>query len=141
MAEACRRVALGVDVDEEAGVVGEGHAGRDVHGRRGLADSALLVDYRENAAHSAGILPDLSEALFPVLHLPHLRDEASACQGKRSENRMGLSGIRLPGACSGRAALKVGPSRAWAGRRAGAGLEARRAERGASHYDKKAVDM
>ncbi len=45
-----RSVALRIEVDEQASLIGKSKAGREVDGCRGLADTALLVDYRENSS-------------------------------------------------------------------------------------------
>jgi len=50
-ADAAREVALWVDVDDEDALVGEGERGREVDGRRGLADAALLVCDSQHARH------------------------------------------------------------------------------------------
>jgi len=49
LAEPRRGVALGIDVDEQARVVGECHARRHVHGGSGLPDAALLIGDGEDA--------------------------------------------------------------------------------------------
>ena len=45
------RVPLRIEVDEQGRALREGEAGREVDGRRGLADAALLVDDRDDLAH------------------------------------------------------------------------------------------
>src|SRR4029453_6880303 len=46
-----RRVALGIQVDEQGRALGEGKPSGEVDGCRGLADPALLVDDRDDLAH------------------------------------------------------------------------------------------
>ena len=48
-ADAARRVALWIRVDEERLALGSGERGREVHGRRRLPHAALLVSYRDYA--------------------------------------------------------------------------------------------
>src|SRR5437867_7171771 len=45
------RVTLGIEVDEQGRALRQGKASGEVHGRRGLADPALLVDDRDDLAH------------------------------------------------------------------------------------------
>ena len=49
--EARRCVALGIEVDEKASLIGKGEAGREVDGCRGLTDAALLIHDREYSSH------------------------------------------------------------------------------------------
>ena len=50
-ADAAREVALGVGVDEEDALVGEGEGGAEVDGGGGFADAAFLVGDGEDPAH------------------------------------------------------------------------------------------
>ena len=50
-ADAARRVALGVAVDEERPLFGGGEAGGEIDGGRRLSDAALLVRDRDDAGH------------------------------------------------------------------------------------------
>src|SRR5882724_11372665 len=56
------RVPLRIEVDEQGRALRQGKAGGEVHGRRSLADPALLVDDRDDLAHqcAAGHAPECS---------------------------------------------------------------------------------
>ena len=49
--EARRGVALRIEIDEKASLIGKGEAGSDVDGCRGLADAALLIHDRKDSSH------------------------------------------------------------------------------------------
>src|SRR5690606_28961521 len=51
-ADPAGRVALGVHVDDERAPLGDGQAGTQIDGGRGLADAALLVRYGNDAGHA-----------------------------------------------------------------------------------------
>ena len=57
-ADAAGQVALRVDVDEQHAPIGEGERGRQVDGRGGLADAALLVgDGDDRPITYSGVCP------------------------------------------------------------------------------------
>src|SRR5690606_35729708 len=72
-AEPARRAALRVDVDEEDGLPREGEPGREVHGRRRLPDSTLLVDDRDDPTH--------------VRRLPNRSEARRECRARRGSGR------------------------------------------------------
>ena len=50
-ADAAGQVALGVHVDEQDALLGEGEGGREVDGGSGFTDAALLIGDGEDAGH------------------------------------------------------------------------------------------
>ena len=51
LSDAARQVALWIDVHEEHALVAERERRREIDGRRGLADPALLIGDRNDASH------------------------------------------------------------------------------------------
>src|SRR5205085_3742110 len=76
-------VALGIEVDQQRWIAGLGHACRGVHGRRGLADPALLVGDCVDRAHLMAKVA--GEA---VRNSPYLRqfgaEQAKSCLRERT---------------------------------------------------------
>src|SRR3990172_7064004 len=97
-AETRRRIALGVEVHQQGRALGESQAGRDVHGRRGLAHAALLVDDRQRPGHDCSTRNNitnqmLSVAVFHDKHIlhPDLRPASSSTVNRESSREAGLS--------------------------------------------------
>ena len=61
----CRRVALGIKVDEQGRAMGEGETSRKIHGCGGLADPAFLIHHRDRLANRLAFGSDLA-ALAPA---------------------------------------------------------------------------
>jgi hypothetical protein len=63
-AKPARRVALGIQVDDEDAITREGEVASEIHDRRGLADAAFLVGARDRLAHSGSCLALSHDARF-----------------------------------------------------------------------------
>src|SRR5205823_9030030 len=83
--ETARRVALGIEIDEQDPLLCHGERGGHVHCRGGLADAALLVRDRENR---------------PQGHPPHLipasRPRITECSRRTTGDRPRANALRVP---------------------------------------------
>ena len=95
--EAARGVALGIEVDDEDAITGEGQIGCEIDHRGGLPDAALLIGAGDRLAHSGPPLGTHSRTSNSTIAAPF--DPARRGPPGASASRTHRAAYRAPQAC------------------------------------------
>src|SRR5204863_503946 len=102
-ADARRRAALRIEVDEKGRVALERQRRRQVDGRSRLPHPALLIGHRDHPAHHPAPSVEGAEALPPprharrLAHPPPLRNRSAAVEEEKTPRGAARQGVSMPG--------------------------------------------